>query len=248
MTDNPLAFLTAGAHAHRVSQPISGVVTARVERLEDNGMCRLRILGMSGQGDDQDSVPARIMSPMAGQGRGMHFMPEPGDEVVCAFQASHPAQPIVLGGLWNGRSTPPSQARQSTDNDVRTIVSRSGHELTFDDASGAEKVVLRTQGGHSVELDDSSGSMKITIRTNGARTIVLDDTASGRVSIESTACRIVLDDSVGSVSIDARSSISLSAQQISLSAASVSIEGSPYRAHTHTGVTSGTSISGPVGT
>ena len=77
------------------------------------------------------------MAPMAGEGRGMHFFPEPGDEVVVAFQNGDTSNPVILGGVWNRGSGPPAQAHQGSANDIRTIVTASGHELTFDDTAGS---------------------------------------------------------------------------------------------------------------
>lgn len=238
-------------------QLVAGLVTAKVDQIEDDGTYRLKFLGMNGQDDDDQSAPARVMMPMAGARRGIHFFPEKGDEVVVGFMVGDTNTPIILGAVWNRNDPPPDQAQQSADNNVRTIVSRSGHELTFDDSTGAEKVTLRSKGGHLVELDDASGRGKVTIASAGGRTIALDDTPLGSISIQTPTTQITLNDAGGSVSIDATTSISLSAPTISLSGVSVSltsasgmstIDGSTYRLHGHTPPTpaSPPSIVGPV--
>jgi phage baseplate assembly protein gpV len=228
-------------------QKVFGVVTARVDRIEDDGTYRLKLFGMNGQDGDDHSAPARVMAPMAGGGRGVHFFPEKGDEVVVAFQHGDTNTPIILGGVWNRADTPPAQARQSADNDVRTIVSRSGHELTFDDSEGATKVTLRSQGGQTVVLDDAPGGAKVTVATRGGRKVILDDTAPGALIVETPSARITLREP-GVVEIQASTSITLSAPVIALSGSAVSvgagvgtatIDGSPYKLHTHP-------LSGPV--
>jgi uncharacterized protein involved in type VI secretion and phage assembly len=176
------------------------------------------------------------MMPMAGRGSGIHFLPEPGDEVVCAFLGGEAQELLVLGALWNGTSTPPTQANQSEDNHVRTIVSRSGHELTFDDSPGAEKLTLRSQGGHTVVLDDAPLGPKVTISSQGGRTLMLDDSVPGQVSLRSSNCQITLSDAGGSIAIEATASISINAPN-------VSIQGSPFRTHVHS---LGTAATGPV--
>ena len=75
-------------------QRVHSIVTARVEKIEDDGTYRLKFFGMNGADDDDHSAPARVMAPMAGEGRGMHFFPEPGDEVVVAFQNGDTSYPV----------------------------------------------------------------------------------------------------------------------------------------------------------
>jgi hypothetical protein len=226
-------------------QRVHSIVTAKVEKIEDDGTYRLKFFGMNGQDDDDYSAPARVMMPMAGSKRGMHCFPEPGDEVVVGFHAGDTNIPIILGGVWNHDSEPPDQAKQSSRNDIRTIVTRSGHELTFDDTPGAEKVTLQSQSGHSIVLDDAPVTPTLTITTALGRTIVLDDTVPGQIAIRTPTCQITMAEP-GAISIAATVSISLSAPNISLNGASVAlgagpgsamIDGVPFKAHIHTGGT-----------
>src|SRR4029079_17483911 len=153
--NDPIARLLRPQTFQNREQRVASVLPARVERIEDDGTYRLRFFGMNAdEADDDTSAPARVMMPMAGGLRGIHFFPEPGDEVVVGFQDGDTNTPIILGGVWNSGSPPPDQAKESADNNLRTIVSRSGHELTFDDTRGSEKVTIRSQGGNTVEIDD----------------------------------------------------------------------------------------------
>jgi len=242
---DPIARLHGPATSQSRLENVFGLVTARVARIEDDGTYRLRFFGMNGQDDDELSHPARVMMPMAGGHRGIHFFPEKGDEVLVGFHAGERSTPIILGALWNRDDPPPAQAKQSAENDVRTIVSRSGHELTFDDTRQVEKVTLKTQGGHTIVMDDSSGSLKITIQSANGHAVILDDGPPGKISIQGPAAQIVLDDS-GTVSIDATASISLSAPTITIAGTAVSVgsgagtstvDGIPFALHIHTGGT-----------
>lgn len=241
-TDDPLARLHAPATAQARLEQVQGLVTARVDRIEDDGTYRLRYFGMNGQDSDEVSAPARVMMPMAGGRRGVHFLPEPGDEVVVGFHAGETSMPIILGALWNRDDRPPSQARQSTENNIRTIVSRSGHELTFDDTSGAQKVTLRTQGGHTVTLDDAPGRTKITIQSSRAHTVTLDDGPPGQISIQGPGGQIVMTDA-GTVSVEATISLSLAAPTIGIAANALTLSSAvgttiidqrPFLQHEHT--------------
>ena len=225
---------------------ISGIVAAKVASIDDDGMYRLEYLSM---GDGAPSAPARVMTPMAGDGRGMHFFPEPGDEVVVAFEDGDPSLPIILGAVWNGESKVPGQADASPTNNRRTIVSRSGHELTFDDTVAKQKVTIRSQGGHTIVLDDAPGKGKVTIRSGTGHEIELDDAPPGKVTVRNSAgAKVTLDNAGGAVTIEALTVLTLKAgvamrleapMGITLQttrvpiASLVQIDGSLYGAHTH---------------
>jgi phage baseplate assembly protein gpV len=175
-----------------------------------DGLYELSYLGM---GQNAPSAPARMMMPMTGGGRGTYFMPEVGDEVVVAFDSGDTNMPIILGGVWNNDSRPPDQARPSDENNIRTIVSRSGHEITLDDTAAAQKVHIKTQGGHEVTLDDTAPG-KVTIQSRGGSKIELDDAAMTitilaplKIDLQAAALNI----GAGSVSMGPPSSASLPA-------------------------------------
>lgn len=227
-----------------VERRIDGIVAAKVASIDEDGSYRLEYLSM---GDGQSSSPARCMMPMAGDKRGMHFLPEPGDEVVVAFENGDPCLPIILGAVWNSESQIPTQADASPTNNIRTIVSRKGHELTFDDTAASPKVTFKSSSGHLIELDDAPGQGKVTIKSAGGHSIELEDTP-GTVRIKtSTGVTFTLDNVAGSATLEALSTITLRAMQISMQASGgiqltttgtwpaslVNIDSSMYGLHTH---------------
>jgi hypothetical protein len=241
-SSDALARAFAPQSSQNREQRVHGIVTAKVEAIEDDGTYRLKFFGMNGQDDDDHSAPARVMMPMAGNRRGMHFFPETGDEVVVAFQVGDTNNPVILGAVWNTDSHPPDQAKQGSRNDVRTIVTRSGHELTFDDTPGSETVTIKSQSGHAIVLDDAPISPKVTLSTKLGRTVVVDDTLPGKIAIQTPTCQVVLAEP-GVVTIQATASITLSAPLIALNGTSVAlggaagsatIDGVPFKLHTHT--------------
>jgi phage baseplate assembly protein gpV len=247
-----LAHETRGARERRVF----GVVTALVLRIEDGGRYFLDYLGMADPG--QESAPARVMAPMAGDSRGVHFLPERGDEVVVAFENGDTNLPIIIGAVWNRDSPPPTQAQQSESNDVRTIVSRSGHEITFDDTSGSEQVIVRSQGGHEVTLDDSTAAGKVQVRSANGHELTLDDAPPGQVELKSAGgCSVTMSDAGGRVTVEALTVLDLKAQVINVqgtainlkttgvvTTSTVMIDGKPFGVHMHT--TCPVNPSGPV--
>jgi hypothetical protein len=186
---------------------VQGLVTAKVLTRQDDGTYLLEYLTM---GSGEPSAPARVMMPMAGGKRGAYLFPEPGDEVVVAFELGDTNFPVILGAVWNQDDPPPDQADLSTQNNVRTIVSRSGHELTFDDSPGAQQIKIKTQGKHSLIMDDTPPG-KITLTSAGNMTVTLDDSVgqasiaspSGATSLTLSDLGITLSTPFGSMSISA---------------------------------------------
>jgi phage baseplate assembly protein gpV len=169
----------AGQDEQRRDPKVHGISVAMVTGRMGNGTYELRFLGM---GEDAPSAPARMMMPSAGAKRGMYWMPEVGDEVVVAFESGDSNSPIILGALYNGPSPPPDQAKPSDENNVRTIVSRSGHEITMDDSPSAGKVTVKTSGGRSLELDDTPPG-KVSLSTPSGISLEMDD-ATGTLTLK----------------------------------------------------------------
>lgn len=110
--------------------------------------------------NDSESPWARIVSFMAGPGRGAVFRPDVGDEVLVLFDHGDMRFPYVLGGLWNGRDEMPKERGSDSDNAVRLIKSRSGHQILLDDSVGAEKVTIIDKAGNTIELSSAGVIIK----------------------------------------------------------------------------------------
>jgi uncharacterized protein (TIGR02594 family) len=102
----------------------------------------------------------RVAAPYAGNGRGVLFLPEPGDEVVIAFEQGDPERPCVMGSVWNGKDRAPGTLR---------IVTRSGNTLRLSDEPGKELAEIHTSRGTClVQLsNDAGGVPTITLHTQG---------------------------------------------------------------------------------
>ncbi len=128
--------------------------------------------------DDVESHWARVVTPMAGNDRGLFFLPEVDDEVLVAFEHGSPEFPYVLGALWNGKDKAP-ESNDDGENNMRTIKSRSGHVVRLDDTDGSEKI----------EIVDGSGANSIVIST-ADNTITI--TADADITIESGSGKLIL--------------------------------------------------------
>jgi uncharacterized protein involved in type VI secretion and phage assembly len=124
-------------------------------------------------GDDDESHWARLVVPMAGDGRGTYFLPEVDDEVLIAFEQGSLDYPYVLGALWNGKDKPP-ESNSDGKNNHRTIKSRCGHIIRMNDTDGSETLeIIDKTGNNKIIIGSSDNSMSIeasgdiTLKANG---------------------------------------------------------------------------------
>jgi len=181
--DNTLAELVSrqrdGSSSHSV---VVGIVTNNQDPNE-MGRVKVKFPWLSA---DTESHWARIATPMAGQNRGMVFLPEVNDEVLVAFEHGDLNRPYVLGALWNGMDKPP-EGNKDGKNNIRKICSRSGHEIIFDDNSTArkEKIEIHTKAGHKILLDDSAGQEKIEIKDRTGKNVIKMDSVQNSITLSS---------------------------------------------------------------
>lgn len=128
---------------------VVGVVTS-IDDPESQGRIKVSFPWLAA---DDESHWARLCQMMAGNDRGSWFIPEVGDEVLCAFEHGDVNHPFVIGSLYNGQDAPPSENSHSTNNDIRMIKSRNGHIIKFDDASGGGSIEIVSSGGNKVFID-----------------------------------------------------------------------------------------------
>ena len=153
-----------------------GVVIGVVDDLNDpDGLARIRVTFPHLAG--QPSNWARLALPMAGPGRGTFFRPEKGDEVLIACEHGDLRQPYIIGSLWSKADQPPGGTGAASDNNIRVIVSRSGHRITLNDTKDSERIEIRDHAGKQAVVIDGSSVMvqadagQVTITASGDVTI-----------------------------------------------------------------------------
>ncbi len=190
----------------------NGIVVGLVKSLDDpEKIARVQVTypHLGGQ-QDVLSDWARLVTPMAGPQRGLFLRPEPGDEVLIAFEHGDPRRPYVLGSLWSTADTPPPDDGKATENNWRFIRSRAGSLLVFDDTKGAEKI----------QIVDKDGARKIVIDTGARKIQVTCDRGDVEVSAQRGTVRV----SALDVEIKASGTMTLEAQgSLSIKGATVSI-------------------------
>lgn len=111
---------------------------------------------------DDESYWARIAAPMAGKERGIYFLPEVDDEVLVVFEQGDLRFPYIIGALWNGKDTPPTN-NEDGKNNLRMIKSRSGHTIRLNDEEGKEKIeIIDKSGKNSFAIDTANNAITIT--------------------------------------------------------------------------------------
>jgi uncharacterized protein involved in type VI secretion and phage assembly len=150
-----------------------GVVVARVvDHNDPRKMGRIKIQ-YDWQGESETGW-ARMTTPHSGAGRGLMFMPEKGDEVLVGFEHGDAERPYILGALWNGVDTAPRDVFWGGDiepNDIKRIVTKSGHRIQLSDKEGKESIVMSTPRHLKISLlekaDETGRSMILLHSDNG---------------------------------------------------------------------------------
>ncbi len=180
-TISPIPHVLGELLAPRADGKHSVVIGIVTNNRDPDGLGRVKVRFPELPGNEE-SHWARLVTPMAGAGRGIEFVPEVQDEVLVAFEHDDVNHPFVLGALWNGKDAPPVKSGDvlSATGKVekRLIRSRSGHTITLDDTDGACKISIVDKSNNTIEID----SEKNTITINTKDSIALK--AQGSITLK----------------------------------------------------------------
>jgi phage protein D/phage baseplate assembly protein gpV len=117
---------------------------------------------------DEESHWARVVTPMAGGGRGLYFLPEVGDEVIVALEHGDINHAYVVGGVWNGQDKPPKSAGEVVDAtgkvNQRILKSRLGHTITLDDSDDKPSItIVDKTGQNTITLDSTTNKLSAKV-------------------------------------------------------------------------------------
>jgi uncharacterized protein involved in type VI secretion and phage assembly len=188
--------------------PLAGLYTAgylaEVTSLDDpdsRARVQVRILSFDGADGHDGPVWARVACPFAGSDRGAFWLPDVGDEVFVVFVNGDPRMPVVVGGLWNGASSPP-ETISGGRNQKKVVRSKNGVKITLDDQDGQEQFIVETPASQKITLKDGPGT--ITIEDSNGNSIELETagitvTASAKVTVNASSVEV----SAGMVTVNA---------------------------------------------
>lgn len=161
----------------------------------------------------------RIITPDAGSSvqvntnRGFVFVPEIGDQVAVTFEDGNIARPIVMGSIFHGING----AGGYENNHLKTIATRSGHLVVFNDTSGAETITITDRNNNVIRFDTSTSSIEISAPENiNIRAKNIDINAEQNVSI--SAGDHIYKNAGGNIACNAGENHSVMAENITLAA------------------------------
>ncbi len=178
------------------SHSLGGMQSLHVGQVMDNAdpdhRGRIKVLLHA----NQLELWASVIVPSAGSGYGVACLPRVGELVVLAFVT--PDQAMVLGSVWSGQGTAPSEADPMENHYLLKTPAGTVVDLSDDGPS----VSLTTPQGYSVTITDGNGG-EIEIKREGQSIKLTSSevniTSSGTVSVN--ASRVTV--SASMVQVDA---------------------------------------------
>ena len=107
----------------------------------------------------QVQTPDAGLSDKVPENRGFFFVPEVDDQVLVGFMHGDPGRPYVMGSLFHRKNTKGA----APDNHIKTISTKSGHTIEFNDDQGEDwGITIKDKGGNVVRLDTHGKSIEIS--------------------------------------------------------------------------------------
>ena len=93
------------------AKPAAWMATSRLGVVTDiqdpDNRARVKLQLVAPDPEDQAELWARVAVPFAGDNRGAFLIPDVGDLVLVLFAGGDVRAPIVVGALWNGKTSVP---------------------------------------------------------------------------------------------------------------------------------------------
>lgn len=124
------------------------------ENYDPDGINRLKVQFFWQKQNDMTPW-IRLATPHAGGGKGMHIIPEKGEEVIVCFEGGDVEKPFVVNSIYSGQA---KSGGGDADNNVKSFSSRSGNKIALDDQAGSVTVIDKS--GNSITID-GSGNISI---------------------------------------------------------------------------------------
>jgi type VI secretion system secreted protein VgrG len=151
------------------------------------GRVRVRFHWMN---DTEKSPWLRVTTPHGGNGKGMFFIPETGEEVIVGFEGDSATKPYVIGSVYHGKA---KSDFSNEGNDIKVLRTRTGIRMMMNDKDGSMMIV--DQGDNNVKLD---GAGNITVTSSESIVLTCGDSKiemkkDGTINIEGKEVTITAD-------------------------------------------------------
>jgi phage protein D len=149
------------------AQLVLGVVTNNQDP-DDMGRLRVQYPAL---GPDAEGAWARVLTPSAGNARGLLMLPVVGEEVLIGFEHDDTTRPYVLGSLFNGVDKPGDDLLQDHDGSFALL---SDHKIHV---AAQEDMTLKTQGQLTIDAQqDATLTTSSNLTVKGQKLTVNGDT------------------------------------------------------------------------
>lgn len=169
-------------HSEQQKSQCSGIMLGVVKKNWDKdhpGMVQVELL--MGEDGKETTYWIPVMQPYSGKGFGTYFLPEVNTEVVVGFLMGEMDCPVLLGCLWNKVDTLPANTANDK-NSIKSIRTKGGHEIIFDETKDKEKIEIKTAGNMDVCLSDKE--KVITISDDKGENLLKIDGKNGVITLE----------------------------------------------------------------
>lgn len=207
----PSLFQSSTQSEMNLLPPIAGLHVGIVKKLDADPSKKNRIqvmipsLKSTGNG-----VWAMLGHFYAGKNSGSFFVPELNSEVIVGFINDDPRFPVVLGSLYSKKNT--TKEKFTKDNYIKSIVTKAGTRLEFDDKDKTFKVI--TPKKNTIFISDKAKGVKIedqnkNVITTSDKGVTITSkkdiklTASGKLELKGTK-GVVVSSSAGDAKIDGK--------------------------------------------
>lgn len=126
-----------------------------IDNDDPSGMGRVRVQFPWQEKKGEKTPWIRLIQPHSGSGKGFHFIPEIGEEVLIGFESGNAEKPFVIGTHYNGSET---SSYHTSGNDKKVIHTRSGTKIILNDAEGS--VFIEDPSGNTY-LMDGAGNINV---------------------------------------------------------------------------------------
>lgn len=107
----------------------------------------------------------RVTTPYAGNGKGMHVLPELEEEVLVGFESGCAEKPVILGTMFHGSA---KSGHGGEGNYMKGLQTAGGQRLQMNDQDGS--LSLQDNGGNAMKMD-GSGNMTLNVNNNKSTSV-----------------------------------------------------------------------------
>jgi uncharacterized protein involved in type VI secretion and phage assembly len=182
--DNLLDLVSTEEEELTKATRINGIVVGTVTSNKDENNLAMIKVTFPWHSDENETDWIRICNIMGGNDRGCVFVPEVGDEVVCAFIHGDINRPICLGALHSLEDKPPAKTDDG-ENNTKILKTRTGHSIVFNDKDLKESITVTSKSGHKIILDDTLGKQNIKITDMTNKNLIEIDSISNSITLSS---------------------------------------------------------------